>query len=241
VVLICGLIIYVLLQSRHERINKTLPCGSWSPGQVYTKTPKLYSKSTGIAVRPSVSANYTALAKSAPGAAHLQRHNSERASHRGTVWQPNVSERRPQPGQLARESIRRDSYRFSAVKSLTRSASSAHTISSTLPSTARYCDLASTKKRAFEASLNCSRSDSRDWRGLAKELGFEDITKFEELGKERYGPTRHLLNDWSKREASNVSDLVAALFKIGRHDSAYIVDSTCIRKHSTMPTGYNIV
>lgn len=235
-VLICGLIGYVLLKCRLKRLTKTPPCAP--PGH-------LYAKCTSVTIRPTMAANYTPLAK-VPTPGHLYRQASERMSHKkGQGWQSGLLEPHRPPHMTRVDSFRRDSYRFSAVKSLTRSASSAHTASTSLPSSAgsRYCDIASNKKRALEASLNSSRSDTRDWKGLAKELGYEQeqVAKFEMLGKERHGPTRHLLNDWSKGDFSNVTDLVGVLFKIGRHDSAYIVDPTCMRiKYSGTTPGYMV-
>ena len=97
----------------------------------------------------------------------------------------------------------------------------------------KYSDITTTKKRALEASLNCIRDDSRDWKCLGKQLDFcqEEIQGFACLGEDQSNPTRFLLQAWSKREGkkATVASLVMALMKVGRLDSAFILDPKCIR------------
>jgi len=90
----------------------------------------------------------------------------------------------------------------------------------------RYSDLAATKKRVLEACLDSNREG--DWKCLAKQLDFS-VESF----AEKPGPTRHLLQSWSKREGrkATVGVLVMALIRLGRLDAAFILDPTCIRNH----------
>lgn len=102
---------------------------------------------------------------------------------------------------------------------------------------ARYYDLAVTKRRSFEASLNTTRTDAKDWRLLAKELDFSDasINSFAVLGEQKYGPSRHLMQCWLKRDGrrATVGVLVVALIRIGRLDSAFLLDPTYLCSSSS--------
>lgn len=100
----------------------------------------------------------------------------------------------------------------------------------------RFSELESEKKRALEASLNSSREDLRDWKSLAHQLSFgqEDIDSL--ASGDKHNVTRHLLQTWSKRDGrkATVGVLVMALIKIGRLDSAFLLDPTCVRSHATL-------
>jgi hypothetical protein len=104
---------------------------------------------------------------------------------------------------------------------------------------ARYSDLTSAKRRNFETSLNNIRNDAKDWRLLAKELDFSEasIKSFAVLGEQKCGPSRHLLQSWHKRDGrrATVGALVMALIRIGRLDSALILDPTCLLCNDSNP------
>ena len=96
----------------------------------------------------------------------------------------------------------------------------------------RYSDLALSKRRCFEASLNSSRADGKDWRLLAKELDFSEacIKSFASVGGSQGGPAHHLLQSWSQRERrrATVGLLVVALLRVGRLDAAGLLDPASI-------------
>jgi len=218
VVIVCGLLGYVVLQWKLKHAMKTPPGAVNSPVSGYL----------GASQGSRGCVNYSPLSQN-----HLYRQT--------TVPFPQQSRQQLHSlhSQSACNMLSNQAYRFSVVNSLIPASVQKSSRGSSSGLVVRYCDLNSTKKRALEASLNPTRSDCKDWKGLAKELGYANtsVLAFEDLGKVRYGPTRHLLSDWSKSEKATVSVLVVALLRVGRVDSAFIIDPTCLKTHPVLPPG----
>ncbi|XP_071103435.1 tumor necrosis factor receptor superfamily member 16-like [Haliotis cracherodii] len=95
----------------------------------------------------------------------------------------------------------------------------------------RIRDLPQAKKRELERCFSQSASQI-EWRGLAKEIGFNSrkISGFESKSKQdSVIPMRHMIQEWSKSDAATVGVLIQALKNIGRLDvlrSMHIADST---------------
>ncbi|XP_014667646.1 PREDICTED: tumor necrosis factor receptor superfamily member 16-like isoform X2 [Priapulus caudatus] len=89
------------------------------------------------------------------------------------------------------------------------------------------------RKHDLETMLNPARLDYKDWRGLAKELGYDAaaVARFERRSN-KHGPLRQLFADWGRLDSAVVQSLVNSLQKIGRYDAA----STLMTEQYTHPT-----
>lgn len=89
-------------------------------------------------------------------------------------------------------------------------------------------ELSTCKRRDLEAALNVNRTDGKDWRGLAKHLGYSKQETFETLANQNgQGPAFYLLSDWSKMESSTLEVLSLALMELGRIDIVWMLQPTC--------------
>jgi len=101
----------------------------------------------------------------------------------------------------------------------------------------RLREICTAKRREMEVMLN-ARRDQRDWKALARDLGYTStrIASFEQRATEKQtGPTRHLFADWAKREDSTVENLLRSLVNIGRHDVTLVMLPIQERSATTLP------
>ncbi|XP_050418854.1 tumor necrosis factor receptor superfamily member 16 isoform X1 [Patella vulgata] len=90
-----------------------------------------------------------------------------------------------------------------------------------LTSSTRIRDLPSSKRREIERSFLQSTKDSRDWQGLARELGFntKKIANCEiKSQRDSSTPLKHLLADWGRNDSATVGVFIQAMKNLGRHD-----------------------
>lgn len=110
---------------------------------------------------------------------------------------------------------------------------------STSDSTSNFRDVCTTKRRVLEILLNEPRVDGRDWRGLAKELGYdhEQISALESRSRTRGSDNcaKRLLNDWARQEGEDATivSLIGALRRLQHFDAVALLlsghDHCCAR------------
>ncbi|XP_071490843.1 tumor necrosis factor receptor superfamily member 16-like [Diadema antillarum] len=96
-----------------------------------------------------------------------------------------------------------------------------------VPSTTPYQHLPADKRAELERALFTSRMDGRDWRGLARELGFTDvdIVSIAQTSTAATPPPRVMLVAWQARDSkrATVGALVESLIRIRRNDVANLI------------------
>lgn len=102
-----------------------------------------------------------------------------------------------------------------------------HLVSFPVPSAMPYQQLPSDKRYEVERSLSVARMDGRDWRGLARELGFSDldIVHIAQTCTGSTPPARAMLISLHSRDIkrATVGTLVEALRRIRRNDVADLI------------------
>lgn len=99
-----------------------------------------------------------------------------------------------------------------------------------LTGSTRLRDLSNARKKELERVLVAGSRGPTDWKGLARELGYNSgkITSFESRRSTDPGaPYRHVMHDWARLEGATVTGFLRALRNTGRHDVVKYLQAEC--------------